>query len=185
MATYIKSMARRASLTESSAKATKSYKAKVASLTSEKAELRARIQILTEDVVKHKSDLKHTSTIKARTEDREKEAKKDLRVAKDEPGEVKEEIQAAMEELCTKAAALDRARREAFEAESSVERLTEECNALREEFQRQKALVSQRDGVIAELRDEACTLWAFRWLAYQRTAAKVFPGLDFNFQVPD
>ena len=44
---------------------------------------------------------------------------------------VKEEFQAAREELCTKAAALDRARREASEADSSVERLAEECNMLR------------------------------------------------------
>ena len=47
---------------------------------------------------------------------------------------VREELQAAREELCTKAATLDRARREASEAESSVERLTEECNALRGDF---------------------------------------------------
>ena len=38
--------------------------------------------------------------------------------------------------------------------------------------------------MIAELRDEACTLWAFGWLAFLRKAAKVFPSLDFNFQVP-
>ena len=38
--------------------------------------------------------------------------------------------------------------------------------------------------MIAELRDKACTLWASGWLAFQRKAAKVFPGLDFNFQVP-
>ena len=44
-------------------------------------------------------------------------------------------------------------------------------------------MVSQRAGVIAELRDEAFTLWAFGWLAFQCRAAKVFPGLDFNFQV--
>ena len=46
-------------------------------------------------------------------------------------------------------------------------------------------MVSLRDGVIAELRDEACTSWASRWLAFQRRAAKAFPGLDFNFQVPN
>ena len=107
MATYIKSLARRASLTESSAKAAKAYKAKVASLTSEKADLGARIQSLTEDVVKHKSNLKHTSTVKARAEDKEKEAREGLRVAKDELWEVKEELQASKEELCTKAATLD------------------------------------------------------------------------------
>ena len=45
-------------------------------------------------------------------------------------------------------------------------------------------MVSQTDGVITELRDEACTLWASGWLAFQRRAAKDFSGLDFNFQVP-
>ena len=44
-------------------------------------------------------------------------------------------------------------------------------------------MVSQKEGVITELRDEACTLWASRWLAFRRKATKVFPGLDFNFQV--
>ena len=92
MDTYIKSMARRASLTESPTKAAKAYKPKVASLTSEKAELRARIQSLTEDVVKHKSDLKHTLTAKARAEDKENKAREGLRVAKDELWVVKEEL---------------------------------------------------------------------------------------------
>ena len=154
MATYIKSLVRRASLTESSAKAVKAYKAKVASLSSEKVELLAWIQNLIEDVVKHKSDLKHISTAKVRAEDREKEIREGLRVAKDELRVVKEKLQAAREELCTKAAALDQAHWEASKAKSSVEHLTEECNALRGDFQRQEAMVSQRDGLIAELRDE-------------------------------
>ena len=34
----------------------------------------------------------------------------------------------------------------------------EECHELRDDLQRQQALVSQKEGVIAELRDEACTL---------------------------
>ena len=62
--------------------------------------------------------------------------------------------------------ALDQVHREAFEAESSVERFTEECSALHGDFQKHEALVSQRDGVIVELRDEACALWASRWLAF-------------------
>ena len=74
MATYIKGLDRRASSVKSSSKATKAYKAKVSSLTSEKAELRAQIQSLTVDIVKHKSDLKHTLTAKARTEDLEMKA---------------------------------------------------------------------------------------------------------------
>ena len=58
MATYAKGLARRASLTKGSAKAAESYKAKVASLTSEKASLQAQIRELTEELVKHRSDLK-------------------------------------------------------------------------------------------------------------------------------
>ena len=38
--------------------------------------------------------------------------------------------------------------------------------------------------MIAELRDEACTLWASRWLAFQCKASKVFRGLSFNFSIP-
>ena len=102
-------MARRASPAESFAKAARAYKAKVASLTSERAELRARIQNLTDDVLGYKSDLKHTSTAKERAEDREKKAIEFLRFVEDEPWVVKEEFQAAREELCTKVVALDRA----------------------------------------------------------------------------
>ena len=129
--------------------------------------------------------MKHTSIAKARAEYREKKAIEGLRVVEDELRVVKEEFQAAREELCTKAAALDRAPREASEAESSVERLSKECNALGEDLQRREATVSQRNGVIAELRDEAYTLWASIWLAFQCKAVKAFPSLDFNFQVPD
>ena len=85
---------------------------------------------MTEDFARYKSDLKHTSIIKARVEDREKKVIDGLRVVKEELWVVKEEFQATREELCTKAAALDRACQEVYEAESSVERLAEECNAL-------------------------------------------------------
>ena len=58
---------------------------------------------------------------------------------------------------------------EASEAESSIERLTYECHALRGDFQRQEALVVQRDGAIASLRDEAYTQWASGRLAFQKS----------------
>ena len=60
----------------------------------------------------------------------------------------------------------------------------EECSELRRDLQRQGALVTQRDEAIAVLKDEACISWASRWLAFQRRAAKAFPSLDLNFQVP-
>ena len=44
-------------------------------------------------------------------------------------------------------------------------------------------MVSQKEGVIVELRDEAFTLWASGWLAFRRKASKVFPGLNFYFLV--
>ena len=95
----------------------------MASLTSERAELRARIQSLTDDVLGYKFDLKHTSTAKARAEDKEKKAIEGLRSVEDELRVVKEEFQATRQELCSKAEALDRASLEASKAESSVERL--------------------------------------------------------------
>ena len=45
-------------------------------------------------------------------------------------------------------------------------------------------MVVQRDGAIASLRDDACTQWAFGWLAFQRKAANAYPGLDLNFDIP-
>ena len=62
--------------------------------------------------------------------------------------------------------------------------LNDECRGLLDDFQRQLALMAQKEGVIAELRDEACTLWASGWLSFRRKASKVFPGLRFNYLVP-
>ena len=84
VATYAKGLARRASLTEGSAKAAKSFKAKVASLISERAGLQAQIMELTKELVKHRFDLKHASVARTRAEDKEKEARKDAKVAEDE-----------------------------------------------------------------------------------------------------
>ena len=116
--------------------------------------------------MKHKSDLKHASTARARAEDKEKKARKDLRVAEDELWLAKEELQAVKGELRVKLTMLDRVRQEALEAGSSVERLTGELGKLQVDLERQEALASQRGEVIVELRDEACTQWASRWLAF-------------------
>ena len=69
-ATHLKSLAKRVSLNEGRAKAVIAYKAKVASLTSERAELRARMQNMMEEVVKLKSDLRNTLTARARAKGR-------------------------------------------------------------------------------------------------------------------
>ena len=97
MATYAKGLARRPSLTEGSVRGAKSYKTKVASLTSERAGLQAQIRELTEELVKHRSDLKHASVARAWAEDKEKEARKEAKVAEDELRLAREELQAVKE----------------------------------------------------------------------------------------
>ena len=98
--------------------------------------------------------------------------------------ETKEELRAVRDELRNKAALLAGACREASEAASFVERLTEECHGLRGDLQRRETLVVQRDGAIASLRDEAYTQWASGWLTFQRKAASAYLGLDLNFDIP-
>ena len=108
----------------------------------------------------------------------------ELQLSQNKLRATKEELRAARDELRNKSALLDGDRREAFEAVSSIECLTEECHGLRGDLQRQETLVVQRDGAIASLRDEVCTQWASRWLAFQRKAANAYPGLDLNFDIP-
>ena len=211
-ATYLKSLAKRASLNEGRAKAARAYKAKMASLTSERAELQAQMQSMTEEAMKLKYDLRHTLTTRARAEGREEKAREGLRVAEGELREVMDglqtaqnelraareelqtarneqqvvrgELQAARDELRNKAVLLDRAYYEASEVKSSIERLTDECHALGGDLQRQEVLLVQRDGAIASLRDEACTQWAAGWLAFHRRAPNAYPGFDLNFDIP-
>ena len=110
--------------------------------------------------------------------------KDELLTSQGELRESKEELRAGKDELHDKTTLLDGARREAFEAVNSMERLTEECRGLCGDLHQQGTLVAQRDEVIGRLRDEACTQWASRWLAFQRKAANAYPGLDFNFDIP-
>ena len=181
----MKGLVRRARLTEGSARAAKSYMAKVASLTFERAVLRAQIRDLTGELVKHRSDLKHASTARAQVEDKEKTTQKDLKAAEGELRLVREELQAIKGDLCAKVTTLERVRQEALEVGSSVERLTKKLGKLRMDFERQEALASRRGEVIAKLKDEACTQWASGWLAFQHRASRAFPDLEFNIQLSD
>ena len=115
----------------------------------------------------------------------------ELRMARDELLTSQSELQGSQEELrmaraekCDKTTLLDGARHEASEAINSAERLIEECRGLHGDLHQQVTMVAQRDKVIGRSRDEACTQWAFGWLAFQRKAANVYPGLDFNFDTP-
>ena len=59
--------------------------------------------------MKHRSDLKHAFTARARVEDKEKEARKDVKVAEDELRLAREELQVVKGDLWAKVVALDRA----------------------------------------------------------------------------
>ena len=54
----------------------------------------------------------------------------------------RDELHVVRDELLIKATTLSRVNQEAFEAVSSVERLTKECHGLRGDLQRQEALVN-------------------------------------------
>ena len=66
MATHLKSLAKKAKLNEGHAKAAWVYKARMVSFTYERTELRDQVQCMTEDSVKLKFDLKHTTSARAR-----------------------------------------------------------------------------------------------------------------------
>ena len=226
VATHLKGLADKAILNEKHVRIARIYKARVASLTSERTELQERVQRMTEEAERLKSDLKHTISARARAEGREdevrsnlstvegeiREARNVLRVAQNELAEArdglqsaqyelqmvrdelitsrgelresKEELRAANDELRDKVALLDGARREASEAANSAKRLDEECGGLRGDLHQQITLVAQRDEVIGRLKDQASTQWDSRWLAFQRRAADVYLGLDFNLDLP-
>ena len=64
----------------------------MASLTSKRTELRDRVQRMTKEVVKLKSDLNHTTSARAQSEGREDEARNSLRAAEGELREVRDEL---------------------------------------------------------------------------------------------
>ena len=75
------------------------YKAKVATLASERAELQERVQRMTEEVEWLKSDLRHTSSTRARAESREDEVRSNLTTAVGELPEVRDNLQVAQNNL--------------------------------------------------------------------------------------
>ena len=99
MATHLKGLAKKAKLNEIHAKAARAYKVRVASLTSEWAELWGQVQRIIEEAVKLKSDLKHTTSARARAEGREVEARNSLRAAEGELREVRDELQVVQNDL--------------------------------------------------------------------------------------
>ena len=95
VAIHLKGLAKNAKLNERHVKAARVFKAKVASLTSEWTELDGRVQCMTEEVEKLKSDLKHTTSARTRAESREDEVRNSLTAVESELREVRGELRVA------------------------------------------------------------------------------------------
>ena len=81
VATHLKGLAEKATLNEKHVKIAWIYKAKVASLTSERTEMQERAQRMTEEVERLKYDLKHTISARAEAKSREDEVRNSLTAA--------------------------------------------------------------------------------------------------------
>ena len=95
-ATHLKGLADKAKLNEKHVKIARIYKAKVATLTFERARLQERAQHMAEEIERLKYDLKHTSSARTRAERREDEVRSSLTTAE---GEVRGELQVAQNDL--------------------------------------------------------------------------------------
>ena len=98
-ATHLKGLAEKAKLNEKHVRIARIYKAKVATLSSERAKLQGRAQHMTEEMERLKSDLKHTSSARARAESREGEVRSSLTTVEGELRAVRGELQAVQSDL--------------------------------------------------------------------------------------
>ena len=88
VASHLKGLVEKAKLNEKHVRIARIYKAKAASLTSERTELQERAQHMTEEVERLKSDLKHTTSARAQAESREDEVRSSLTATEGELREV-------------------------------------------------------------------------------------------------
>ena len=99
VATHLKGLAEKAKLNGRHVRAARVYKARVASLTTERTELQERVQRMTEEVERLKSDLKHTASARAQAESGEDEVRSSLTAVEGELWEVRGELQVAQNYL--------------------------------------------------------------------------------------
>ena len=99
VATHLKGLAEKAKLNVTHVKAARAYKARVTSLSSERAKLQERMRRMTEEAERLKSDLKHTMLARARAESREDEVQKSLTAIEGELREVRVELRVTQNDL--------------------------------------------------------------------------------------
>ena len=134
-ATHLKGLAEKARLNEKHVRIARIYKAKAATLTSERTELLGRAQRMSEEMERLKSDLKHTSSARARAESREVEVRGVLTKTEGELWGARSEFRALLNEL--------------VEYQEGLRSSQDELQSAREEL---ISLRGERLGLQAELR---------------------------------
>ena len=98
-AIHLKGLAEKAQLNEKHVRIARIYKAKVATLSSERAELLGRAHRASEEAERLKSDLKHTSSARVRAESREAEVRNSLTTVEGELREARSDLRALQSDL--------------------------------------------------------------------------------------
>ena len=141
VATYLKGLAEKAKLNEKHVKIARIYKARVASLTSERNELQERAQRVIEEVERLKSDLKHTASVRARAESREDEIRSSLSAVEGELREAQSMLRVAQNDLAEVRDELQMTRDELISSRSELRESREELRATNDELQNKVVLL--------------------------------------------
>ena len=94
------------------------------------------------------------------------------------------QLEAARREASEGKVLLEAAHHESSEAVDLSGQLSDECRGLRIDLHQQVSMVTQRDEIIRQLRDQVGAQWAFGWLAFQQKAVQVYPDMEINFDLP-
>ena len=141
VATHLKGLAKKAKLNEKHVKIARVYKARAASLTSERTELQERAQRMTEEVERRKSDLKHTISARARAEGREDEVRSNLSAVEGELREARSVLRVAQNDLAEARDEFQMARDELIMSWGELRESREELRAANDELQNKVALL--------------------------------------------
>ena len=146
VATHLKGLADKARLNEKHVRITRIYKARVASLTSEQTELQERVQRMTEEAERLKSDLKHTISARAMAEGREDEVRSNLSAVE---GELRNVLRVAQNDLAKARDELQTVRDKLITSRGELRESKEELRAVNDELRDKVALLDRA-------RREAC-----------------------------
>ena len=141
VATHLKGLADKARLNEKHVRIARIYKAKVASLTSEQTELQERVQRMTEEAERLKSDLKHTISACARAEGREDEVRSNLSAVEGELREARNVLWVAQNDLAEARDELQTVRDELITSRGELQESKEELRAVNDELRDKVALL--------------------------------------------